>query len=54
MFKKLLPCLIESLQNYNITDIAAGNDHCMALTEEGDKVFTWGQGKYGALGTSKS
>jgi hypothetical protein len=26
----------------------------MALTEEGDKVFTWGQGKYGALGTSKS
>ena len=37
-----------------IADIASGNEHCLALTETGDKVFAWGQGKYGALGTSKS
>ena len=37
-----------------IIDITAGNEHCLALTETGDSVFAWGQGKYGALGTSKS
>jgi len=37
-----------------ISDIAAGNDHCLALTESGHEVFAWGQGKYGALGTAKS
>ena len=26
----------------------------MAMTEQGDKLFTWGQGKFGALGLSKS
>lgn len=54
IFTKILPCLVESLQGLIISDIASGNDHCLALTESGDKVFAWGQGKYGALGTSKS
>lgn len=52
--KKLLPCLLEKLQDHLITDIQAGNDHSMALTEQGDKLFTWGQGKFGALGLSRS
>jgi regulator of chromosome condensation len=51
---KNLPCLVESVQDWIISDIAAGNDHCLALTESGHEVFAWGQGKYGALGTAKS
>lgn len=31
-----------------------GNDHCLAVTEDGAKLFSWGQGKFGALGSSKS
>lgn len=54
VYKKLLPCLIEGLQGIAIKDIDAGNDHCLALSECGKQVFAWGQGKYGALGTSKS
>lgn len=42
------------MQGHVISDIAVGNEHCLALTETGDKVFAWGQGKYGALGISKS
>jgi len=52
--KKQLPCLIERLQSHFIVDVQAGNDHCLALAEEGDKVFAWGQGKFGALGLSRS
>lgn len=51
---KSLPCLIESLQTVHIKDIAAGNEHSLALSESGKQVFSWGMGKYGALGTSKS
>lgn len=53
-FTKWLPCLVESLQGEIIGDIAAGNEHSLALAQDGTKVFGWGQGKYGALGTSKS
>ena len=49
---KLLPCLIESLVPFQVVDIASGNEHSLALTS--DKLFSWGQGKYGALGISKS
>ena len=42
-FTKILPCLLESLQGHVISDIASGNDHCLALTENGDKIFAWGQ-----------
>lgn len=51
---KNLPCLIESLQNVSVRDIAAGNDHSLALSKSGKQVYAWGQGKHGALGTSKS
>jgi hypothetical protein len=51
---KQLPCLIEALSKYIIIDIASGNDHCLAISEERSKLFSWGQGKFGALGKSKS
>ena len=52
--KKALPCLVDALKEHFISDIAVGNDHCLAVTEEGTKLFSWGQGKFGALGSSKS
>ena len=54
IFTKWLPCLVESLQGEVIDEVAAGNEHSLALTQDGAKVFAWGQGKFGALGTSKS
>lgn len=32
-----------------ITKIAAGNYHCVAVTED-DQIYTWGRGLYGVLG----
>lgn len=51
---RALPCLVEALQDRYIGDIAAGNDHCLALTQFGDHLFSWGQGKFGALGNGRS
>ena len=51
---KQLPCLVEALSKFIIIDIASGNDHGLALSEERSKLFSWGQGKFGALGKSKS
>lgn len=51
---KPLPSLIDSLKNYVIADVVSGNDHCLATTEDGFHLFSWGQGKFGALGTAKS
>lgn len=53
-FHKSLPCLVEALQEVTIGQIAAGNEHTLALSEDGNQLFAWGQGKYGALGTAKS
>lgn len=39
---KNLPCLIESLQNVSVRDIAAGNDHSLALSKAGKEVYAWG------------
>lgn len=54
MENQLLPCLLESLKDEFITDIESGNEHCLALSECQQKIYAWGQGKYGALGTSRS
>ena len=43
------PKLIESLVNEIITYISTGNNHSMALTNQGD-LYTWGEGIYGQLG----
>lgn len=44
-----LPVLFEPLENETIVDIAAGADHCLALTEEG-YVYSWGNNEQFQLG----
>ncbi|ORZ22527.1 regulator of chromosome condensation 1/beta-lactamase-inhibitor protein II [Absidia repens] len=44
-----IPVLFEPLSSYNIVDIAAGTDHCLALTNTG-RVFGWGNGQQFQLG----
>jgi alpha-tubulin suppressor-like RCC1 family protein len=36
-----------------VLKVSCGNYHSLALTENG-KVFSWGQGKFGALGHGRS
>ena len=43
---KNLPCLVEPLQEYFITEVACGLDHTLAISENGVS-FAWGQGKNG-------
>ena len=47
---RALPCLVEGLKDLHIKDLATGNYHCLALNDEGDQLFSWGMGKFGALG----
>ena len=46
------PKMIESLNNYRITEIACGGNFSLALTESmnNTNVWSWGYGKRGALG----
>ncbi|KAI8333527.1 regulator of chromosome condensation 1/beta-lactamase-inhibitor protein II [Chlamydoabsidia padenii] len=44
-----VPLLFEPLAAYTIVDIAAGTDHCLALTNTG-RVFGWGNGQQFQLG----
>lgn len=44
-----VPTLIESLSPYRVTSIAAGSNHLMAVTEDG-QLFAWGSGEQGQLG----
>ncbi|KAI8148982.1 regulator of chromosome condensation 1/beta-lactamase-inhibitor protein II [Fennellomyces sp. T-0311] len=44
-----VPAIFEPLSKYTIVDIAAGTDHCMALTSEG-RIYTWGNGQQYQLG----
>ena len=41
-----VPCYITSLENVNITFIAAGSEHSSAISETG-LVYTWGHGDGG-------
>lgn len=41
--------MIESLKPYNIVQIAAGANHLMAITNDG-QLFSWGCGEQGQLG----
>jgi alpha-tubulin suppressor-like RCC1 family protein len=36
------PCLIEELIDYFIEDVASGNDHVLAISEDGNDLFSWG------------
>ncbi|KAI9302721.1 regulator of chromosome condensation 1/beta-lactamase-inhibitor protein II [Cunninghamella echinulata] len=44
-----LPAVFDALAKYNIIDIAAGTDHCLALTDKG-RVYGWGNGQQFQLG----
>lgn len=44
-----VPAIFEPFAKYVITDIAAGTDHCLALTKDG-RVFVWGNGQQFQLG----
>jgi regulator of chromosome condensation len=43
------PTLIESLASLRVTYIAAGSNHLMAVTEDG-QLYAWGSGEQGQLG----
>ncbi|KAI8335728.1 regulator of chromosome condensation 1/beta-lactamase-inhibitor protein II [Chlamydoabsidia padenii] len=44
-----IPVLFEPLATHTIVDIAAGTDHCLALTNRG-RVYAWGNGQQYQLG----
>ena len=43
------PTLVTALQSTPVRQIAAGREHCLALTHTGE-VWAWGKGDYGRLG----
>jgi len=47
------PTLVESFQEHFITKVACGLYHSLALTE-GGAAYSWGNGKFGALGHGRS
>jgi hypothetical protein len=47
--KEAVPRLIEALNHMVVKQVAAGADHSMVLTRDGD-VFTWGREYFGQLG----
>ena len=44
-----VPRLVDALWGVGVTQIAAGDNHSASLSASG-RVYTWGRGKYGALG----
>ena len=46
-----MPCLIESLPNERVIDIAASLQHCLLITELGN-VFAWGKNSSGEVDSS--
>eukprot|EP00741_Cyanophora_paradoxa_P003473 tig00000711_g3373.t1 len=44
-----LPRRVEALSGINVTQIACGDNHSMALSDTGE-LYAWGRGTYGALG----
>ena len=43
------PTLVPSMQDTRIVSVASGNNHCLALSAEGE-VYSWGDGTDGVLG----
>ena len=43
------PTLVPSMQARRIVSVATSNDHCLALSAEGE-IYSWGSGYFGALG----
>uniref|UniRef100_A0A6I8RUR2 HECT and RLD domain containing E3 ubiquitin protein ligase 3 n=1 Tax=Xenopus tropicalis TaxID=8364 RepID=A0A6I8RUR2_XENTR len=44
-----IPRIIKKLNQQKIQQVSCGNDHCMALGDDG-QLFTWGQNLHGQLG----
>ncbi|XP_063314711.1 probable E3 ubiquitin-protein ligase HERC3 isoform X1 [Pelobates fuscus] len=44
-----VPRLIKKLSQHKIHQVSCGNQHCMALSDDG-QLFTWGQNCHGQLG----
>lgn len=53
VLQKSTPSNVESLVDYFVCSVACGSEHTLALTENG-LCFSWGKGKYGALGNGQS
>ncbi len=47
------PTLVTALQSTPIQQIAAGKEHCLALTRTGE-LYAWGKGEFGRLGLGGS
>ncbi|XP_062378987.1 probable E3 ubiquitin-protein ligase HERC3 isoform X1 [Sardina pilchardus] len=47
-----VPRLIKKLCEHRITQVMCGNQHCIALSKDG-QLFTWGQNSNGQLGLGK-
>lgn len=45
--------IVQELSDHKIVQVACGFQHTVALNDKGE-VFSWGQGKYGALGHGNS
>jgi len=50
---KNLPCLVESLEDYEIEKVSCGKSHTLALSRNGVS-FAWGLGKKGRLGNGRA
>ncbi|XP_060782468.1 probable E3 ubiquitin-protein ligase HERC3 isoform X2 [Neoarius graeffei] len=48
-----VPRLIKKLCEHRISQVMCGNQHCIALSKDG-QLFTWGQNSSGQLGLGKS
>ncbi|KAG8454208.1 hypothetical protein GDO86_000737 [Hymenochirus boettgeri] len=44
-----IPRLIKQLNQQKIEQVSCGNQHCLALADDG-QLYTWGQNKHGQLG----
>ena len=49
MVKPIVPTLIESLNQVFIKQVSCGQEHTVALTDQGS-VYAWGLNTQGALG----
>ena len=47
-----MPTAVSALSDKGVVYLAAGGNHCAAVTEEG-ALYTWGRGSYGRLGHGK-
>ena len=47
---KLRPAKVRGLEGLKVTQASCGGTHSMVLTS-GGRIFTWGRGSFGRLGT---